>query len=174
MAPRGSFDALWSLDTTKLRPESEAVTRAVDDYLASERKGLNVPDPEVLLLRDGLQGAIRAAPFTWRLISAQNCHRYDRRRTKDVRVGPDRTKTVTAKEEHPVNRWFRTLSDEVVMAFIREHPQWLRNAAVADLSASGGSISWTITRQSRGLLRGFWTILLAAPAGARVALAVTI
>lgn len=144
---RRSSDPLWYLDQAKLRPEAEALVGAVDDYLLSERKGLNVPDPEVeeavaaiaddadpelLRLRDGLTGSLRASAFTWRQISAQNCHRYDRRRTKDVKLGPNRTKTVTAKEEHPVNAWIRALSDAVVMALIREHPQWLRNAGVAD------------------------------------------
>ena len=141
------FDALWYLDKTKLRPEAEAVARAVDDYLLSEKKGLNVPepeveeaiaeivddaDPELLRLRDGLTGSVRASRFTWRQISAQNCHRYERRKTKDIKLGPNRTKTVTAKEEHPINRWIRALPDDVAMALIREHPQWLRNAAVAD------------------------------------------
>jgi hypothetical protein len=140
-------DTLWYLDKTRLRPEAEAVAEAVESYLLSERKGLNVPereveeavagiaddaDPELLLLRYGLTGPLRASSFTWRLISANNCHRFDRRREKDIRLGKGRTKTVTGKEEHPVSRWIRTLADDVVMALIREHPLWLRNAAVAD------------------------------------------
>jgi hypothetical protein len=147
MAVVDRVDRLWYRSRAELNAEASAVARAVDDYLLEESNGLNVPDPkvgkavaaiadtadaEVLRLRDGLKGLLRASPFTWRLISAQNCHLYERRRTKDLKLGPNRTKTVTAKEEHPVNRWLRTLSDDVVMAFIREHPQWLRNAAVAD------------------------------------------
>jgi hypothetical protein len=105
-----------------LEPEvEEAVACIADDA-----------DPELLRLRDGLAGSLNASSFTWRQIAAMNCHRFDRKREKNVPLGAGRTKTVTAKEEHPVNRWIRTLSGDVVLAMVRESPLWLRNGAVAD------------------------------------------
>ena len=40
-------DRLWYLNKARLRPEAAAVAEAVERYLLSERKGLNVPEPEV-------------------------------------------------------------------------------------------------------------------------------
>lgn len=151
---------LWYRDKATLAPDAARLEKAVEEYLRSERNGLNVPEPDVedavraipaeapfelrMLAGTDPDDGVRAAPITCRHMAAWNCERFDRKRTESRPLSPEEAQErgldpsgdswadFTVAEEHPVTSWIRTLSDSVVIALIRENPYWLRNAAIAD------------------------------------------
>jgi len=130
-----------------LTAEAAAISAAAEAYLRSERRGFNMPEPEVeaavraipddapvwlqTLAGRGITN-IRASAIAWRHIAAGNCHSFEREKYEDRPVDENTTKTIKVEDEDAINTWIRTQPDAVVMALIRENALWLRNAAVAD------------------------------------------